>query len=115
MESTATTLPCSCHHGPPLLAQLVAESSACAGSRAPPDLGGAPRPNGTKPSPPKHRRTVLTLPQIDPLGEQCGWSRLVLLYRLWHTPHPLILVQDAIGAAMDLPVNCRRRDAVEHR
>jgi hypothetical protein len=112
--STTTTLPCSHHRGPPLLAHLAAESSACAGSRAPPHLGGAPRPNGTTPCPPEHRRTMLAPPRIHPLSEQCGRSRPILLYRLRRTPHPLLLVQDPIRATVDLPVDCHHRDTAEH-
>jgi hypothetical protein len=58
---------------------------------------------------------MLAPPQIHPPGEQCGRSHPVLLYHLRRTPCPLLLVQDPIRAVVDLPVDFRHQDTVEHR
>jgi hypothetical protein len=58
---------------------------------------------------------MLAPPWIHPLDEQCGRSHPVHLYRLRRTPHPLLLVLDPIGAAMDLPIDCHHRDTAKHR
>jgi hypothetical protein len=96
--STTTTLPCSRRRGPPLLAHLAAESSACVGSRAPPCLGGAPRPTGAAPCPPERRR------RSTPSSELPS-QRPFLLSVLWRLYHVVLVALNLVERLLDPAVD----------